>query len=171
MNESTALLAIYLNDHLAGATAGVGFADRLAKAYRSRPDGEWISELSREIRQDRTALLTVMDELDIPVRHYKVAAARVAELAGRAKLNGKLVSRSPLSDVIEIEALRLGVEGKAAGWRTLRTRAATDDRLDGDWLDGLIDSARQQSELLEELRIRAADAAFGKDRASPGRSG
>lgn len=95
---------------------------------------------------------------------------RAAELTGRGKLNGRLLSRSPLSDVIEIEMLRLGVVGKAAGWRTLRTMADTERRLDADWLYSLMDRAQQQSELLEEMRVRAAEAAFGRERTSSGRA-
>lgn len=92
----------------------------------------------------------------------------MAELTGRGKLNGTLLSRSPLSDVIEIEMLRLGVLGKAAGWRTLRAKAGSEPRLNADWLDSLIDRAHQQSELLEEMRVRAAEVAFGRDRTSSG---
>ena len=64
-----------------------------------------------------------MAALGIPVRRYKVGAAWIGEKAGRLKFNGRLLARSPLSDLEELEMLRLGVEGKAAGWRTLRTLA------------------------------------------------
>jgi hypothetical protein len=43
----------------------------------------------------------------------------MGEKAARLKLNGHLLARSPLSSLEELEMLRLGVEGKAAGWRTL----------------------------------------------------
>jgi hypothetical protein len=43
--------------------------------------------------------------------------------------------RSPLSDLIELEAMRTGVEGKAALWRALRALADSDSRLDCDELD------------------------------------
>jgi hypothetical protein len=49
---------------------------------------------------------------------------------------------------------RLGVEGKAAGWRTLRALADTDSRLDPGHLDELMSRARRQTDLLEELRVR-----------------
>ena len=58
--------------------------------------------------------------------------------------------------------MRLGVEGKAAGWRTLRTLADTDKRLDPARLDELIARAARQSEMLEDLRVGAA-AAIGRD--------
>ena len=66
------------------------------------------------------------------------------------------MSRSPLSDLEELEILRLGVEGKAAGRRTLRARADTDARLDAGRLDELISRDSSQVEELEELRVRAA---------------
>jgi hypothetical protein len=48
------------------------------------------------------------------------------------------------------------VEGKAAGWRTLRTLADTDTRLDPARLDELISRAGRQADLLEDLRVDAA---------------
>jgi hypothetical protein len=86
-----------------------------------------------------------------------VYAAWAGEKAGRVKLNGRLLARSPLSDLEELELLRLGVEGKAAGWRTLRLLADTDMRLDPEQLDELMSRARRQADQLEELRVRAAE--------------
>jgi hypothetical protein len=60
------------------------------------------------------------------------------EGAARLKLNGYLLTRSPLSSLEELEMLRLGVEGKATGWRTLRMLADRDKRLDPGRLDELI---------------------------------
>ena len=74
----------------------------------------------------------------------------------RVKFNGRLLARSPLSDLEELELLRLGVEGKAAGWRTLRALADADMRLDPEQLDELMSRARRQADLLEELRVQAA---------------
>jgi hypothetical protein len=68
-----------------------------------------------------------------------------------------VTGRSPLSSLVELEVLRLGVEGKAAGWRTLRSQADRDSRLDSVRLDELIARARAQAVVLEELRVRAAD--------------
>jgi hypothetical protein len=62
--------------------------------------------------------------------------------------------------------MRLGVEGKAAGWRTLRNLAQTDTRLDAGRLEELISRARCQADLLEELRVRAADQVIGRGRDS-----
>jgi hypothetical protein len=151
--ESLALLGVYLNDHLAGSTAGLGLARRLADA-----EADWAPELGRiagEIAADRDALLELMGRLDVPVRRYKTALAWAGEKAGRLKFNRKLVARSPLSRVVELEAMRLGVEGKAAGWRTLREVADSEPRLPAQRLDALLARARQQADTLEELRVRA----------------
>lgn len=155
------LLGIYLNDHLAGATAGTELARRMARSHRgrkdsSREDSGPLNRLAAEIAQDRSALITIMAALGITARAYKVGAAWIGEKAGRLKFNGRLLARSPLSDLEELEILRLAVEGKAAGWRTLRARADTDARLDAGHLDELIARAGRQVEELEELRVRAA---------------
>jgi hypothetical protein len=151
------LLGIYLNDHLAGATAGVELAHRMARSHADPAAGSTMRRLAAEIAQDRSALQEIMAGLGIPARAYKVCAAWIGEKVGRLKLNGRLRSRSPLSDLEELEILRLGVEGKAAGWRTLRALSESDPRLDTARLDGLMSRARSQADLLEELRVRAAD--------------
>ncbi|WP_181772370.1 hypothetical protein [Amycolatopsis pittospori] len=158
-----ALLGIYLNDHLAGAIAGTELAKRVAGAEGDRDPAGVLDRLAVEIADDRAALLTVMAALDVPVRRYKAVAAWAVEKAARLKPNGRLVSRSPLSRVVELEALRLGVEGKASGWRTLRVCADTDPRIDAGRLDDLIKRARRQIDEIEELRVHAAAEAFGGD--------
>ena len=124
------LLGIYLNDHLAGATAGLGLAQRTARAHQHRAENDELRRIANEISQDRAALLEIMAALGTAVRRYKTTAAFIGERAARLKLNGRIRSRSPLSDLEELEMLRLGVEGKAAGWRTLRALADSDQRLD-----------------------------------------
>ncbi|MBV9855607.1 MAG: hypothetical protein JOY82_14010 [Streptosporangiaceae bacterium] len=155
------LLGVYLNDHLAGATAGTELARRLAGAAQHVPaSGSVLKQLAADIAEDRAALLEMMASLRTPVRRYKVYAAWAGEKAGRLKLNGHLLARSPLSGLEEAELLRLGVEGKGAGWRTLRMLAERDSRLDAGRLDELISRAAHQSSLLEELRVRIAGQVF-----------
>jgi hypothetical protein len=151
-------IGIYLNDHLAGATAGEGLAYRAAAAAKGTSAAADLRRIAAEITQDRAALLQLMADLDIGVRHYKVYAAWVGEKAGRLKFNGHLVTRSPLSDLEELEFLLLGVEGKAAGWHALRSLADYDTRLDQAQLDELIARAKRQSGTLEILRGRAVAA-------------
>ncbi|MFF2223696.1 hypothetical protein ACFVV7_10335 [Streptomyces globisporus] len=80
----------------------------------------------------------------------------LAEKAGRLKPNGHLISRSPLSDLLEAESMLLGVLGKTACWRTLRILADSEPRLPADRLETLLERAEQQSAVLDELRSAAA---------------
>jgi hypothetical protein len=158
------VLGIYLNDHLAGATAGSELARRVAAAHRGQREAAPLQNLADEIAEDRASLVQIMTALGIPVRAYKVGAAWIGEKAGRLKFNGYLVGRSPLSSLEELEMLRLGVEGKAAGWRTLRVLADTDARLDAGDIDELIARAQRQADVLEELRIGAANRIINLER-------
>ncbi|MFJ4523594.1 hypothetical protein ACIP4Y_22000 [Streptomyces sp. NPDC088810] len=160
------LLAIYLNDHLAGATAGTQRVGHLARASRGTALGRALDGVAAEIAEDRATLLEIMRDLDVPVRHYKVWAGWAAEKAARLKGNGRLVRRSPLSTVLELEALRLAVEGKAAGWTTLRRLAPSDERLDPALLDTLLDRAERQQDTVEEWRVHEAETALS----TPGRA-
>nr|WP_239148871.1 hypothetical protein [Streptomyces sp. SID12501] len=60
-----------------------------------------------------------MFDLGVSTDHSKAALGRLSEKAGRLKPNGRLFSRSPLSDVLELESMLLGVQGKTSCWRPL----------------------------------------------------
>ncbi|MEU2427715.1 hypothetical protein ABZ619_43195 [Streptomyces sp. NPDC007851] len=151
----TDLLGIYLNDHLAGATTGTARARFMARSHGDPPYAGPLRDLADEIAEDRESLLRVMRSLGVPRRGYKVAAAATAERLGRLKSNGRLFRRSPLTLVIELEFLRLGVTGKQLGWRALHALAGADDRLDERELAGLEARAERQLSTLEELRLTA----------------
>ena len=156
MDDPKALLAVYLNDHLAGATGGTELARRLAGTHPDGERGTRLRRLATEIDEDRATLTELMRRLTVRVDPIRVALGWVGEKVARLKLNGRLFQRSPLSTLLELEAMRLGVEGKAAGWRTLRTVAEHDDRLDTAELDRLIARADEQIDTLEQLRVNAA---------------
>jgi hypothetical protein len=158
------LLGVYLNDHLAGATVGLELVQRMAASAEPGSESATVRKrLVGEIAADRSALIKIMTTLGIKIRGYKMFAAWAGEKAGRLKFNGHLLSRSPLSDLEETEMLRLGVEGKAAGWRTLHAVAEHDSRLDTAQLDELLARAARQSEELESLRVRIAAQVLAGD--------
>lgn len=155
------LLGIYLNDHLAGATATVQLGRRLVRRLEGSAVGEQLSELAEELATDRNTLTEIMSELEVPVRRYKLYTAAAAELAGRLKFNGHLLTRSPLSTIVELEMLRLGVEGQANAWRTLRAVGAEHGRPDPGRTDELIEGAVRQISMIEAMRVRAVQRVFG----------
>jgi hypothetical protein len=154
------LLSTYLNDHLAGATAGLELARRAAGSNRSTSYGRVLSALAREIEEDREALLEIMARLGVGQDRLKVAVAWGAEKVGRLKLNGELLRYSPLSRLVELEGLAIGVEGKLALWQSLRETHSDDPRLRGIDIEELITRARSQRRRLEQQRRRAAAEAL-----------
>ncbi len=155
------LLAIYLNDHLAGATAGRALARRSAASNEGSSYGQFLTGLAAEIGDDRDSLLGLMRDLDVRVDRLKVIGGWAAEKAGRLKLNGRLLSYSPLSRVLELEGLMLGVRGKLGLWRALSEIEIDRPALSGTELSRLSDRAQDQLDGLEGHRLRAAAEAFG----------
>jgi hypothetical protein len=155
-----ALLAIYLNDHLAGATAARELARRSAASNRRSSYGAFLTQLAEEIEEDRRSLMAIMRSLEIRIDVLKTLGGWGAEKFGRLKLNGRLLGYSPLSRVVELEALALGVHGKLALWRSLEQVQAEHPALGQASLQTLIDRAQRQLDQLESHRLRAAAEAL-----------
>ena len=142
------LLRIYLQDHHAASAGGLALARRALGP--SDP-------LAQQIARDRNALERAMRQLSTPPSRMKVGMVRIAERLGRLKLNGKLLARSPLSSVVELETLVVGVRGKEALWTALQRADVSLEDID---LHALIESARAQGAELEALRLSAVERAF-----------
>jgi hypothetical protein len=151
------LLDVYLSDHLAGAAAGLELARRMAD---SQSDPELV-RIADEIETDRETLREVMSSVGVSPPRLKVALGWVGEKAGRLKLNDRLFGRSPLSAVIELEALIAGVSGKLQLWRALGTIAGGDGRLARFEFDRMAGRADDQRRRLEELHAGAVRSALG----------
>jgi hypothetical protein len=149
------MLAIYLNDHLAAATAGVELVRRAARSH-SGDRGEELTALAEEIAEDREALRDLMKRLDVTENPVKEAAGWLGEKLGRLKPNGHLVSRSPLSDVLELEMLRTGTAARIAGFQVLRAVAAHDSRVTREEMETLLDRAQDHAERLYKLHLQVA---------------
>ena len=159
-NVKAVLLAIYLNDHLAGATAGRELARRSAASNRASSYGSFLADLAVQISEDRQSLIELMGALDVRIDRFKVIGARAVEKAERLKLNGSFLSYSPLSRVLEIEGLTLGVNGKLALWGSLQELKVGEPRIDAIDLALLIERGQQQLSRLESERLRAVTEAF-----------
>jgi hypothetical protein len=151
-------LATYLNDHLGGATGGLELARRAASSNEDSEYGAELKALAAEIEEDRNALRALMDELGVGEDRLKVTAGWVGEKLGRLKPNGALLSYSPLSRLIEIEGLYLGVTGKLSLWTNLEAVHGTP--VGGVDVAEYAERARSQRERLTDLRRRAAAEAL-----------
>ena len=152
------LLSTYLNDHLAGSTVGVELARRAAGSNEGTDLGAFLSRLATEIEEDRDTLLAIMDRLGVKKDRAKVAAGWAGEKVGRLKPNNRLFGYSPLSRVIELEGLALGVEGKRSLWQVLAE--LREPRLAEFDFVALLERARAQRDQLQKRRLAASLDAF-----------
>jgi hypothetical protein len=166
---TTRRLAIYLNDHLAGSTGGAELAKRALASNEGNEYGGFLRGLVVEIEEDRDSLARIMEHFEIRRDPVKQAGGWLAEKAGRAKLNGQLRGYSPLSRLVELEGLHIGVSGKLSCWQVLRETFGP--RVAGEDLEQLESRARAQLAGLEEHRRRAACEAFAEERAATTPSG
>lgn len=154
---NTKLLAIYLQDHLAGTTAAVELSRRAAGSHPGTELGDALQALTLEAINDRQALLDLMAVFQVKPDRVKTTAAWVGEKVGRLKFNGAaLLNRSPLSDLVELEGIAIAAQWKAAGWRLLQTLATTDPRLAEANLGDLLHRADDQIVRIEQLRVSIA---------------
>jgi predicted DNA-binding ribbon-helix-helix protein len=158
MNEK--YLRIYLQDHLAGSTAGLELARRTRGANEGTEYGAPLARIADEIEADRRQLEGIMGDLGFGGDRLKNVAAWSLEKAGRLKLNGELKGYSPLSRVVELEGLLTGITGKKGLWVALLQIAPGEPRLDAALLERLRDRAEEQRATVEELREKAAQEAF-----------
>ena len=119
MPSPSKYLATYLNDHLLGSTLGMELVRRAARENKGSELGAFLTGLVGEIEEDRDTLLAVIGELGVKPDHLKVAAGWTGEKLGRLKPNGQLLGYSPLSPLVELEGLLIGIQGKLAMWQAL----------------------------------------------------
>ena len=156
----TRRLAIYLNDHLAGSIVGSELAKRALRENHGSEFEETLEWLLAQILEDRATLERLMEELGVAKSRVKGALALALERVGRLKLNGQLTGYSPLSRLVELEGLAIGLTGKLALWESLREIAGDEPGLAGFDAERLADRARAQLERLRAERLRAAPRAL-----------
>ncbi len=157
---SNELLGVYLNDHLAGATAGLELAEKLRDNNQGTELGKVMAALHHDIDQDRAALEEVMARLDVDRHPVKEAAGWMLERLSRLRLNPLLTGSADLTRLLETEALSLGIEGKLRMWAALKEASVRDQRLAGTDYDRLIERASSQRRTLEPHRLAAALQSF-----------
>jgi hypothetical protein len=158
-DDAGRFLAIYLNDHLAGATLGVELARRLRSSNKDDAEfGQPLSQLCAEIEGDRETLERLMEQLEVGRDPVKPTLAKGAEKLGRLKLNGRIWGYSPLSRVLELEVLSGLVGGKMQLWNALEQSFG--GTLDGFDFHALAARADTQGQRLEDLHLAAAQRAL-----------
>ena len=139
---------------------GVNLAQRLRDQNEGTAYEDFLTLLAQQIEEDVLTLEETMEAFGVDKALLKTAGAKVGEVVGRLKPNEQLSGYSPLSRVLELEMLLSGVQGKLALWDSLYEISETDDRLDPDGLQSLIERAESQLAGLREHHRMAAREAF-----------
>lgn len=154
-------LPIYVNDHRMGATAAHELAKRVRDGSRGEPLGDVADRLAQEIDEDKAAMADVLRRVGAGTDRAKWLSGLAAERLGRLKLNGHLLSPSPLSRLTELDGLCLSADARGAFWEALA--ALEHPALSELDLEGLANRAWAQRETLEPLRVAAARAALAEN--------
>jgi hypothetical protein len=158
MEEARRLLRTYLRDHDSAALAGARRCGAAAQGHRDARSRVELAALHADVEQDRRSLASVMQRLEITPDPVKRLVTAAGEQLGRLKPNGFLAQRSPLTDVVELEALTMAVTGKQRLWETLAALGPEITLSDPDELVRLRDRARDQRERLGRLHAASAAA-------------
>ncbi len=149
-------LKIYLRDHLALGLAGVDFCQRVMRQNRDNLIAETLKPFADDLEEEARALTRLMARLDVDPSQLKVTGARLAVRAGKLKLNGELLTYSPLSRLFEIESLLGAVQTRKGLWKTLSDATHLYPDLDDVPMQRYLHRIDGQIELLEDLHQKAA---------------
>ena len=145
-----AVLANYLNDHLAGAEVGLRTAERLADKFEGE-DERFLRGMCTAIDEERDLLRGLLEKLDSDESMLKRGVGAVGGILGSVR------DAIPIGDaptkLEDLELLAVGVWGKRLLWGTLARVAVRDERfadIPVDWL-----AARAETQERTLLRIRA----------------
>jgi hypothetical protein len=153
-------LAVYLNDHLAGATGALELFAHLEEAHAGTPLGDSLAQLHTEIEADRQELEHLIERLHINVSAPRKVGAWLGEKLAYIKLQLDDKATGAMRLFEGLEALALGIQGKRALWYALAAASEAEPGLLGVDYDRMIQSAESQYRRVELLRLDAAREAL-----------
>jgi hypothetical protein len=154
MNKS---LGIYLNDHLAGSMGAMELFQRLIDENAGTPLAQSLERVLAEVQEDAQTLQQLMERGEVVRNPLKQAVAWLGEKVSRVKLGS---GEQALSNLLSLESLSVGVEGKRCLWLALQQVAGKEEAFAGVDFDELVKRAESQRDELERLRLSAAAAAL-----------
>ena len=157
-NES---LATDLNDHLAGSVVALELLDHLEEDGAGTAEASTLAGVHADIEADRQELEAFMAQRGITVSVPRKAAGWLVEKLSELKLHLDDAGDGALRRLEALETLSLGIAGKAALWDALAAAAEAAPELRELDYARLGQRAASQRAAVEELRLRAAQEAFG----------
>jgi hypothetical protein len=154
-------LAVYLNDHLAGARGALELLSHIEEAHSNTAAARLVADLRPEITADVQVLEGLLQRAGIRQSRPRQAAAWITEKIGELKVRLDDRTNGSLSLLESLEALSLGIEGKHALWDALGVATAVAPALQGTDYARLKQRAEEQRRRVEAQRLEAATHALG----------
>jgi hypothetical protein len=151
-------LDTYINDHLAGATAGTNLAKIASEEHQTDEHGPFFSEIYAEIRADFDTLQELASALGVEESASKGALAEIGSKVMAPKFTAG--DDDELNAFVTLETLSIGVEGKVCMWKALKTVAGDYSAFEQFDVDELLARAEGQREKIEAQRQRLAPQAL-----------
>jgi hypothetical protein len=151
-------LAIYLQDHLAGAVHAITLAEMIRDQHSGTPLGTFAAGLLDEIKSDRDVLNGIAKKVGTNESATKDLTAWFGEKLSQVKLT--FGNTAELGTLEELELLELGIHGKWGMWRALANVSGSDPRLQDIDFDALLARAQAQASSVEKRRLEAAQNAL-----------
>lgn len=155
------LLDTYLHDHIAGSVGGRELVRHAHQSEKQTEFGPPLKALLEDIEYDAQRLREIAEAVGVSAHTpLKESVAWLGEKLRRLKLNGRLIRRSPLTRLLELEGLQMAVNGKRALWQTLLELGSVEPRLGRLDIASLRARADDQLARIRSLHARAAQVAF-----------
>jgi hypothetical protein len=153
-------LHVYLNDHLAGATAGTDLVKQAAEQHEGTEIGKFFATLTDDISADFNTLTVLIDRLGIDSSETKDRIAGLGIKITEQKFSGETIGSADFGAFITLETLSIGVEGKLCMWKSLKAIESEVPELADTDLDTLIERALSQRDRIEAKRLEWAPRAL-----------
>lgn len=153
-------LGRYIRTHLAGSNAGIRLFGRSGRNQFDPDIGAVVLEIAEQLVEERDYLQVLADLVGPGENLILSTGAAVGEKVGRLKPNGSLLRRTAMTDLVELETMRVAVSGKLAGWESLL--AIVDDQavLEREDVERFRDQAIVQLNRLGDVHAIAARRAL-----------
>jgi hypothetical protein len=156
-------LSRYLNDHWAGAGAGLVVARRLARNNKGTAWAERLTWLADQMASDEQTLAAIREALQVEDGRLKRAGARTAERVSGLKPNGRFLGYTPMARLFDIESAIAALADKQSLWAALGGALTRDPRLIPFDFAGLEQRSLEQLALLRDFHRAATVAALNGD--------
>jgi hypothetical protein len=153
-------LAVYLQDHRAGAVAAVELLTRLENAHANTSIARFVAGVRTDVCEDIEVLDRLMDRVGIGPSRARGTAAWLTEKVADLKMRIDDSGDGSLRLLESLEALAIGIDGKHALWIALAAVAERVPALAGVDYQRLVKRAETQRRTVETERLSAAEAAL-----------